>query len=68
MCIAHVVRILHKRYMEGDDIANSCDVIEGNTDSFGRIIEEHFETLSLCHLGDQRTHMVNTDDTDRRRI
>ena len=51
--VAKVTRRINKRHVEGDNIAILRDFIESNTDSFRRVIEQHFESFSLCHLGDQ---------------
>ena len=36
--------------MEGNDVAILRDLIEGNPYSFGRVIEEYFQSATLCHL------------------
>ena len=66
--VAQVTRQTNKRYVEGDNIAIPRDFIERNTDSFRRVIEQHFESFPLCHLGDQRTDMTDSDNSEGRSI
>ena len=55
--------------MKGDDVAILCDEIERNAYFLGRVIEQNFIPFALCHLGDQRAYVADTDYSDcRRRI
>ena len=66
--VAEMIGGIVQGYMEGDDITICRDLIEGNTDAFGWVIEENVESAPLRHLGYERTDMTDTDDTEGRCI
>lgn len=62
--VAEMIGRIVQGYMEGDDITICRDLIEGNTDAFGRVIEENVESAPLRHLGYQTSYVTNSDDTE----